>query len=387
MLELWGLSLLALVTIILVLVFDFVNGFHDSANSIATIVGTKVLTPIKAVSLAAIFNFVGIIAGQAVAKTIGTGIINTELLVSDGQATSWAIILIFAAAMGAIIWDLITWRLGLPTSSSHALIGGLIGAGLTAAALHWESVNGVVDLGFSTKLGEVLEFMVISPLAGLAIAFVLSVVILNIVRTIPPLRRRLDAWIARRRGAAEHSTGGAPLLPVPKRILNWLFRNLQLFSSAFYSFTHGTNDAQKGMGMMTMVLVIEGVVVGDLTRGRFVVPLVIMVAAHAAISFGTFFGGWRIVRTMAFRITRLQPWQGFSAETGAGAMLYATATLGIPVSTTHTISGAIMGVGATKRLSAVRWGLGRRIVYAWLLTIPMTALVAAAVFLVADLLA
>lgn len=384
MLELWGLSLLALITIVLVLAFDFVNGFHDSANSIATIVGTKVLTPIKAVGMAAIFNFVGIIAGQQVAKTIGTGIINTELLTSEGQATSWALLLILAAVLGAIIWDLITWWLGLPTSSSHALIGGLIGAGLMAAAWHWGGISGVVNLGWGTKLGEVLEFMVVSPLAGLAIAFVLSVVILNIVRTIPSIRRRIDAWTARRRKVARDPAPDLSAAPVPKRILNWLFRNLQLFSSAFYSFTHGTNDAQKGMGLMTMVLVIEGVIVGDLTRGRFEVPLIIMVAAHAAISLGTFFGGWRIIRTMAYRITKLQPWQGFSAESGAGLMLYATARLGIPVSTTHTISGAIMGVGATRRLSAVRWGLGRRIVYAWLLTIPMSALVAAAVFLVLD---
>lgn len=326
---------LAAITIIMTLGFDFVNGFHDSANSIATIVATKVLSPIAAVSMAAIFNFVGIVVGQEVAKTVGKGIIDTDIVFEHG------VLLVFCAVMGAIIWDLITWWFGIPTSSSHALVGGLIGAGGAVAGL-----NAIV-WGGTLKTSS---FIVISPLAGLTAAFLLMILVM---------------WIAR---------------GFTRTLVNKWFRKLQLGSSAFYSFTHGTNDAQKGMGVITLILLIN--TPGASEASEFVVPLWVMVACHLSISLGTFFGGWRIVKTMASRITKLDPYQGFCAETGGAIMLFSTAKLGIPVSTTHTISGGIMGVGATRRLSAVRWGVGRKIVMAWILTIPASATIAGAMFLI-----
>jgi PiT family inorganic phosphate transporter len=326
---------LAAITIIMTLGFDFVNGFHDSANSIATIIATKVLSPIAAVSMAAIFNFVGIVVGQEVAKTVGKGIIDTDIVFEHG------VLLVFCAVTAAIIWDLITWWLGIPTSSSHALVGGLIGAGGAVAGL-----NAIV-WGGTLKTSS---FIVISPLAGLTAAFLLMILVM---------------WIAR---------------GFTRTLVNKWFRKLQLGSSAFYSFTHGTNDAQKGMGVITLILLIN--TPGASGSSEFVVPLWVMVACHLSISLGTFFGGWRIVKTMASRITKLDPYQGFCAETGGAIMLFTTAKLGIPVSTTHTISGAIMGVGATRRLSAVRWGVGRKIVMAWILTIPASATIAGALFLI-----
>jgi PiT family inorganic phosphate transporter len=331
--DILGFSALAAVTIFLTLGFDFVNGFHDSANSIATVVATKVLSPIAAVSMAAVFNFLGIIVGQEVAKTVGKGIIDTALVWDYG------ILLIFCAVVGAIVWDLITWWFGIPTSSSHALVGGLIGAGCAVAALDAIVWSGTL---------KTLVFIVISPLAGLVAAFVLTIFVMKLARRIS------------------------------KTVVNRHFRRLQLVSSAFYSFTHGTNDAQKGMGVITLILLIEQ---GSSPSASFIVPLWVMVACHATISLGTFFGGWRIVKTMATRITKLEPYQGFCAETGASVMLFVTARFGIPVSTTHTISGAIMGVGATRRLSAVRWGVGRKIVIAWILTIPAAATISGSLFL------
>ncbi|MGQ9587975.1 MAG: anion permease [Thermoplasmata archaeon] len=331
--DVFGVSALAAIIVFMTLGFDFVNGFHDSANSIATVVATKVLSPLAAVSMAAIFNFVGIVVGQEVAKTVGKGIVNTDIVWEYG------IELVFCAVAGAIIWDLITWWFGIPTSSSHALVGGLIGAGGAVAAFDAIVWGGTL---------KTVSFIVISPLVGLGAAFMLTAVVTRVARRIP--RTTVNNW----------------------------FRKLQLGSSAFYSFTHGTNDAQKGMGVITLVLLIEQ---GGSPASEFVVPFWVMVACHTAISLGTFFGGWRIVRTMASRITKLDPYQGFCAETGAAAMLYATAKFGIPVSTTHTISGAIMGVGATKRLSAVRWGVGRKIVVAWILTIPASATIAGSLFL------
>jgi len=319
---------LAAITIILVLVFEFVNGFHDSANSIATIVATKVLSPVKAVIWAAAFNFAGIYLSQAVAKTIGKGIIDQALILKYGA------LLLFCAVMGAIVWDLITWWLAIPTSSSHALVGGLIGAG--------GAVWGLNAIVWSGTL-KTVAFIVISPLAGMIAAFVLAVFVMRVARK------------------------------MSKTTVNKWFRHLQLGSSAFYSYAHGSNDAQKGMGIITMILIIE-------SGGAFVVQDWVMVACGVAISLGTFFGGWRIVKTMATRLTKLEPYQGFCAETGAAVMLFATARLGIPVSTTHTISGSIMGVGATRRLSAVRWGVGRRIVIAWILTIPAAATIAGSLF-------
>ena len=320
---------IAAVTIGLTLVFEFVNGFHDSANSIATVVATKVLSPVKAVAWAAIFNFAGIYLSQEVAKTIGKGIIDQDLIVREGA------LLLLCAVAGAIVWDLITWWLSIPTSSSHALVGGLIGAGGAVAGL-----NAIVWSGTL----KTVAFIVISPLAGLAAAFLLMVVVMRLARKLS------------------------------KTAVNRWFRNLQLGSSAFYSFGHGSNDAQKGMGIISMVLFIEA-------GGTFVVNDWVMVTCGIAISLGTFFGGWRIVKTMATRLTKLEPYQGFCAETGAAVMLFMTSRFGIPVSTTHTISGGIMGVGATRRLSAVRWGVGRRIVLAWILTIPASATIAGLMFL------
>lgn len=326
---------LAAITIMMTLAFDFVNGFHDSANSIATIVATKVLSPVAAVSMAAVFNFIGIIFGQEVAKTIGKGIIDTELIWEYG------VMLVFCAVVGAVVWDLITWWFGIPTSSSHALVGGLIGAGGAVAGLQ------AIVWGGTLKTAS---FIVISPTVGLIAAFVLTICVMRVARRIS------------------------------RTMVNKYFRKLQLLSSASYSFTHGTNDAQKGMGIITLVLLMSDP--SATPQSSFIVPLWVMVACHASISLGTFFGGWRIVRTMASRITKLEPYQGFCAETGAAALLFITARMGIPVSTTHTISGAIMGVGATRRLSAVRWGVGKRIVTAWILTIPAAATISGALFLV-----
>jgi PiT family inorganic phosphate transporter len=320
---------LAAITILVTLVFEFVNGFHDSANSIATVVATKVLSPVKAVIWAAIFNFLGIFLSLEVAKTIGKGIINEDVIFDTGP------LLLFCAVMGAIIWDLITWWFAIPTSSSHALIGGLIGVGV--------AVTGTGAIVWTGTMRTII-FIVISPLAGLIAAFILSVVVMR---------------IGRKRN---------------RTVVNNWFRKLQLGSSAFYSYAHGSNDAQKGIGIIAMVLAIEA-------GTGFETHYWVMIACGIAISLGTFFGGWRIVKTMATRLTHLDPYQGFCAETGAALMLFGTARVGIPVSTTHTISGAIMGVGATRRLSAVRWGVGRRIVIAWVLTIPAAASIGGALFL------
>ena len=318
-------------TIVAALFFDFLNGFHDSANSIATVVGTRVLRPLYAVSMAALANFVGpFIFGTAVAATVGKGIIQPEF------STVYVII---AGLAGAISWNLITWYFGLPSSSSHALIGGLIGAGLAAGG-----ARAIVFPGVE----RTLIFMVVSPMMGLVIAFILTISIMYLLRRNRP------------------ST------------INKLFGKLQIGSSAFFSLTHGANDGQKTMGVITALLISAGI----LDSKNFVVPVYVVVAAAAAIALGTFFGGWRIVKTMAFRLTTLKSFQGFSAETGGGVILTSMAWLGIPVSTTHAISGAIMGAGATKRLSAVRWGIGKRIIYAWIITIPASAAIAGLAFLV-----
>lgn len=329
------MELLSLVgiTIAVTLVFEFVNGFHDSANSIATIVATKVLSPVMAVSMAAGFNFIGIYITKNVAKTIGKGIIDTTLVDEYGAT------LVLCAVLGAIGWDLITWWFGIPTSSSHALVGGLIGAGAAVAGL-----NAIVWSGTM----KTVAFIVISPAIGMIAAFTLTALVMRLANRIS--RTTVNKW----------------------------FRKLQIVSSASYSVAHGSNDAQKGMGIIALLLLTPG--------EEFSVPGWAMVACGASISLGTFFGGWRIVKTMASRITKLDPYQGFCAETGAAGMLYATAIMGVPVSTTHTISGAIMGVGATKRASAVRWGVGRKIVVAWILTIPASATIAGILFLITQLL-
>jgi PiT family inorganic phosphate transporter len=312
------------------LFFDFVNGFHDAANSIATIVGTRILRPLQAVTLAAVANFAGpFIFGTAVAATVGKGIIQPEFS---------TIYVILAGLIGAIVWDLVTWWFGLPSSSSHALVGGLVGSALIAGG-----VEGIIFGGIE----RVLTFMVVSPAIGFAIAAAFSVAIMYVFRRSPSTK------------------------------VNRAFGKLQILSSGFFSLTHGANDGQKTMGVITALLIAGGF----LEAKSFQVPYWVIITAAAAIAFGTFFGGWRIVKTMAFRLTNLKPYQGFCAETGGGAILTSMAWLGIPVSTTHAISGAIMGAGSTRRLSAVRWGLGKRIVYAWIITIPASAAIAAAVLL------
>ena len=304
--------------------FDFVNGFHDSANSISTVISTKVLPPIAAVSMAAFFNFIAFaVFGVAVATTIGQGIVNQNVITPA---------LVLAALLGAIAWDLITWYLGLPSSSSQALIGGLVGPALLKA--------GVGSLGLA-GLEKTLSFMVISPIIGFLLAFGLMTVLIRAFFT------------------------------VPLHVVNRYFRRLQLVSSALVSLSHGTNDAQKTMGVVTALLVSTGYL------STFVVPLWVAVLAASAIALGTFFGGWRIVRTLGFRMTRLDPVHGFSIETASAVTIISSSLLGIPVSTTHVVSGGVMGSGATMGASTVRWGVARRIVWAWILTIPLSAIMAA----------
>jgi PiT family inorganic phosphate transporter len=319
-----------LVLIVLVaLAFDFLNGFHDAANSIATVVSTRVLSPQKAVIWAAFFNFVAaFVLGTHVAKTIGSGMILPSIVTRE---------VVLAGLIGAILWNLVTWYYGLPVSSSHALIGGYAGAAIAKAG--WSSI---LAAGWT----KTLLFIVLAPLIGMVLGFFLMVMVTWIVRNWRPSR-------------------------VDRR-----FRGMQLLSAAAYSLGHGGNDAQKTMGIITGLLVAAGYL------KEFRVPLWVILISHAAIAFGTLFGGWRIVKTMGTKITKLQPVGGFCAET-AGAITLVGATLaGIPVSTTHTITGAIVGVGATKRLSAVKWGVAGRIVWAWVLTIPIAAAVAAAAYLI-----
>lgn len=316
------------------LFFDFVNGFHDSANSIATVVGTRVLRPLYAVMIAAVANFAGpFIFGTAVAATVGKGIVQPSFSTVD---------VIFAGLIGAIVWDLITWYFGLPSSSSHALIGGLIGSALLA--------GGTSALVFS-GIEKTLTFIVVSPTLGFVCAFGIALLVMYFFRN--------------------HTSSH----------VNRIFGRLQICSSIFFSLTHGANDGQKTMGVITALLIAGGM----LDSHSFVVPIEVVLGAAFAIALGTFFGGWRIVKTMAFRLTNLRPFQGFCAETGGGVILTSMAWFGIPVSTTHAIAGGIMGVGATKRLSAVRWGVGKRIVYAWIITIPASAAVAALVSLIIKL--
>jgi PiT family inorganic phosphate transporter len=319
------LSVIALVGV--ALIFDFINGFHDAANSIATVVSTRVLTPFQAVVWAAAFNFLAAFTfGTAVASTIGKGMIDINIVTPT---------VIFGGLMGAIVWDLITWWIGLPTSSSHALVGGYAGAAIAKAG--WGSL---IPSGWT----KTLVFIVMSPVIGMGLALIISVITLWIFRGFRPAR--VDKW----------------------------FRRLQLFSAAAYSLGHGTNDAQKTMGIIAGLLFSAGYV------KEFTITLPIILAAHAAIALGTLSGGWRIVHTMGSKITKLQPVGGFAAETGAAIALMIATLTGVPVSTTHAITGAIVGVGATRRLSAVRWGVAGQIVWAWVLTIPAAFFIAAGVY-------
>jgi len=314
------------------LVFDFVNGFHDSANSIATIVSTRVLSPLAAVAWAAFFNFVAAFGfGTAVAKTIGNGLI--DLSIVDP-------LVILGGLLGAIIWDLITWYYGIPSSSSHALIGGYGGAAVAKAGIHALILGGWV---------KPILFIFVAPLLGMSLGLALMVA---------------TAWTFRR---------------ATPRNVDKHFRRFQLISAAAYSLSHGTNDAQKTMGIIVGLLVSSQALFAEfpvqalhLTTAEFI-PTWVILSAHAAIAAGTFFGGWRIVHTMGSRITRLKPVHGFCAETGGAISVFLASALGIPVSTTHTITGAIAGVGAARRISAVRWGLAGKIVWAWVLTIPVSA--------------
>ncbi len=321
-------NLFAVAALILVaLLFDYINGFHDAANSIATVVSTRVLTPGKAVVWAAFFNFVAAFTfGTAVAKTVGKGLV-------DLNVVTFAVI--FAGLMGAILWDLITWYYGLPTSSSHALIGGYAGAAVAKAGF------GAIILSGWTKT---LVFIVLAPMLGMSLGFTLMVVILWLFKGASP--GRVDGW----------------------------FRRLQLLSAAAYSLGHGGNDAQKTMGIIAGVLFAGGYI------AEFRIDLWVVLIAHAAIALGTLTGGWRIIHTMGSKITKLQPVGGFAAETAGAISLFTATNLGIPVSTTHTITGAIIGVGSIKRLSAVRWGVAGRILWAWILTIPASAAIAAAIW-------
>jgi inorganic phosphate transporter, PiT family len=330
-------NLVAVVSLIVVaLIFDYINGFHDAANSIATVVSTRVLSPGKAVIWAAVFNFVAAFTfGTAVAKTVGSGLVDINIV-------TFAVI--FAGLIGAIVWDLITWYYGLPTSSSHALIGGYAGAAVAKAGFASIIVSGWT---------KTLIFIVLAPLIGLTLGFLIMLANLWIFKGFSP--GRVDHW----------------------------FRRLQLVSAAAYSLGHGGNDAQKTMGIIAGVLVAGGYL--SVVDGKLPIPFWVIMAAHAAIALGTLSGGWRIIHTMGSKITKLQPVGGFAAETAGAISLFTATNLGIPVSTTHTITGAIIGVGSIKRLSAVRWGIAGKIVWAWVLTIPMSAAIGAMTFWVVKL--
>jgi PiT family inorganic phosphate transporter len=336
--------LLVILTIVFALTFDFLNGFHDAANSIATVVSTRVLSPRLAVVWAAFFNFVAaFFLGTAVAKTIGQGMIHLEL--NGVQVVTQYVVM--AGLLGAIVWDIVTWWLGLPTSSSHALIGGYAGAAIAKAGFRV-----IIGTGWT----KTLIFIVVAPVMGFVLAFILMVIVYWLFQHKSP--RQVDTW----------------------------FRKLQLLSAAAYSLGHGGNDAQKTMGIIAGALYTGGLMTkSDIAGewGRYHWPIIL--SAHTAIALGTYFGGWRIVHTMGSKITKLKPVGGFCAETAGAITLFGTALAGIPVSTTHTITGAIIGVGATNRLSAVRWGVARRIVWAWVLTIPASAGVAAVTYWIVTL--
>jgi PiT family inorganic phosphate transporter len=334
--------LLLIITVSTALFFDFLNGFHDAANSIATVVSTRVLSPKLAVIWAAFFNFVAaFVLGTAVAKTIGKGMIRLD------DVTQYVVI---AGLAGAIVWDLLTWWWGLPTSSSHALIGGYAGAAVARAALN-HGIGNAFSVILPQGWTKTLIFIVVAPIMGLVLALIFSVAVYWAMRDQSP--QQVDKW----------------------------FRKLQLLSAAAYSLGHGGNDAQKTMGIIAGALFTAGYITPAEMAGDWGhLKWYIILSAHTAISLGTYFGGWRIVRTMGTKITKLKPFGGFCAEAAGAVTLFGTALAGIPVSTTHTITGAIVGVGAVHRLSAVRWGVARQIVWAWVLTIPASAFVAALVF-------
>ncbi|MFH0841964.1 MAG: inorganic phosphate transporter [Bacteroidota bacterium] len=317
------------IIIALVLIFDFINGFHDSANSIATIVSTKVLSPFSAVLLAAIFNFIAfMVFPLKVATTMGKGVVEPDVLNLN---------VIGAALIAAIAWNLVTWWWGLPSSSSHTLVGGLVGAALAGSGPGSVIAGGVI---------KIVAFIVIAPLLGMVIGFVISIVVQYIVRKQTPS------------GVDKH------------------FRRLQLVSAAAFSLGHGGNDAQKSMGIIWVALIISG-----LTTKDDKIDMWIVLSCQAAIALGTLFGGWRIVKTMGQKITKLKPFEGFCAETAGAITLFGATHFGIPVSTTHTITGSIIGVGSRKGLSAVKWGVTTKIFWAWILTIPISGIIGALMYL------
>jgi PiT family inorganic phosphate transporter len=321
----FGFTLLLGVVVVFAIVFDYANGFHDTANAIATSVSTRALRPHYAILMSAAANFIGALTGTAVATTIAKGIATTQT--GDGGQ-----IVVAAALVGGIVWDILTWRLGIPSSSSHALIGGLIGAAIAATGVDALNIAGIVN--------KVLVPLVVSPILGVVVGFGVMVLLLNIFRRSHPRR------------------------------LNERFRRLQVLSAGFMAFSHGSNDAQKTMGIVTLALVAGGVLAEP------VVPVWVIIMAATAMAFGTAAGGWRIIRTMGQRVVKLDPVHGFAAETTAATIIVGASLFGMPVSTTHVISSAIMGVGASDRFSAVRWGVAGNIVVAWVLTIPASAAVA-----------
>ena len=317
-----SILILVIIIIALALIFDFINGFHDAANAIATIVVSKTLTPFQALCMAGMANFIGFFTfGTEVAKMIGKGVVQIEEI---------SLLVILATLVGAIGWNILTWILGLPTSSSHALIGALIGAGIASAGLKIVIIKGVL---------KIFLFILLAPLFGMIGAIIFTVMVI---------------WIFRKQSFSKAGK---------------IFRNLQLISATVYSIGHGTNDAQKTMGIIAITLFIAGF------NPTFHIDKWVVFVCYFAISLGTMFGGWRIVKTMGNKITKLRPVDGFCAETGGAATLYIASFFGIPVSTTHTITGAIVGVGSLRRLSAVRWGVAGKIVWAWIITIPAAALI------------
>ena len=321
-----NLTLMLIAVLGLAVLFDYINGFHDTANAIATSVSTRALRPEHAILMSATANFVGALTGTAVAKTISSGLATTP----DGAEGQT---IVAAALIGAIVWNLITWRFGIPSSSSHALIGGLLGAVIASVGPSSINSEGV--------LSKVLLPLVLSPVLGIVVGFASMVLLLNVFQRANPRR------------------------------MNDRFRRLQVLSAAFMAFSHGSNDAQKTMGIMTLALVAAGLLPPDSP-----IPLWVIVLAATAISLGTAAGGWRIIKTMGQRVVKLDPVHGFAAETTAASIIFGASHLGMPVSTTHVISSAIIGVGSSDRLSAVRWGVAGNIVMAWILTIPASGLVA-----------
>jgi len=319
-----------IIVVALVLIFDFINGFHDSANSIATVVSTKVLSPVSAVTMAAFFNFIAfVVFPLKVATTIGKGVVNPDVI---------SLTVIAAALVASITWNLITWWWGFPSSSSHTLVGGLVGAAIAKAGLGSVVIGGVL---------KIVAFIVIAPFLGMIVSYMISILVLHIFKNFTPFT--VDKY----------------------------FRRLQLISASAFSLGHGGNDAQKSMGIIWVALIVTGYTTKDSP-----IALWIVLSCNAAIALGTLFGGWRIVKTMGQKITKLKPFEGFCAETSGALTLFGATHFGIPVSTTHTITGSIIGAGARKGLSAVKWGVTTKIFWAWIFTIPISAVISATVYFI-----